>query len=440
MHPTLSFASDRIREILHKLERMAAGETSTSLPISPMHDELDAIVFGINVLAEELRWTHERVMESERVKADALRAQAIRLSGDNFATSFHANPCAMTITRHSDGRFKDVNESFERQTGFHRDEVIGRTAQEFGMWIDPDDLAAFGMELSSAGKVRSREVRLRTKSGAPSTALYTADIITFCGERCVLAVGLDVTDLKNAEIKAATLREELAHLGRATLLEALAGSFAHEITQPLTAVMANAEAALRLIAAEPPRLGELRETLNEILRANQCTVDVLQRIRTLLKKGAVRYEPIEVNAIVSDVVRLIQAAAAGRRIALDVALASDIAPVLGDRVQIQQVVLNLLMNAFDAVQDCAPANRRVCLRTSPRDLAAIVEVRDHGSGMSDEALTHIFEPFYTTKQNGMGLGLSISRAIVEAHGGTLDAMRNPGTGMTFAACFPLRRS
>jgi PAS domain S-box-containing protein len=358
----------------------------------------------------------------------------------NFVTAFRLNPCAMTIARLSNGQFLDVNESFERQTGFSRDDVIGRSIAESGMWIDPEDLAAVSAEVRVGGKLGSREVRYRTKRGAPATAVYSADVIMFRGEPCVLAAGLDVTDRKHAELQAAALREELAHLGRVTMLDALTGSLAHEINQPLAAMMANTEAALRMVSIHPPPLRELRDTLGELLSDNRRAGDVLQRMRTLLKKGSTRYEPLEVNTTVTEVVKLVQGNAVGRRIILDVELASDIAPVMGDRIQVQQVVLNLLMNAFDAVQERDIDERHVRVRTAPREQAAVVEVIDRGSGLSDDALALIFEPFYTTKKDGMGLGLSISRAIVGAHGGSLDAMRNPEAGMTFSASFPFWQS
>jgi len=355
----------------------------------------------------------------------------------NFASSFRSNPCLMTITRVSDARFEDVNESFERSTGYSRDEVLGRSYQEFGMWLDPDDLAAADDEMRRNGRLDGREIRFRTKRGVPRTAVYSTSIIMFGGQPCVLAMGLDVTDRKHAEVQAAALREELAHVGRLTLVDALTGSIAHEINQPLTAVMANAEAALHFLAARPPMLGELGETLNEIVRDNKRAGDVLRRMRTLLKKDRSRYEPIELNGIVREVVTLIESNAVGRRIAIDVELASNVDLVLGDRILIQQVVLNLLMNALDAVETCESANRRVHLQTRAGEQAAVIEVRDQGPGLSDEAKTLLFEPFYTTKEDGMGLGLSICRAIVTAHSGTLDARPNAGIGMTFSATFPL---
>jgi two-component system, LuxR family, sensor kinase FixL len=253
------------------------------------------------------------------------------------------------------------------------------------------------------------------------------------------AAGLNIVERREAERQVAALREELAHLGRVTLVEALTGSLAHEINQPLTAVMANTEAALRLMTAQPPRWHELRETLNEVLADNRRAADVLQRMRTLLKKGATRYEPLELNGIVGEVVKLVQNNRTGRQIALDIDLASDLPPVLGDRVQVQQVLLNLVMNAFDAVAGREVTDRHVRLQTASRARTAIVDVTDRGDGLSDDELALIFEPFYTTKREGLGLGLSISRAIVTAHGGTLDARRNAGTGMTFSAAFPCCR-
>jgi PAS domain S-box-containing protein len=432
----LSFDRDRVQALLRKLEALAAGDAQTGLPISSLHDELDAIAHGINVLAGELRWTHDRMIEAERVKADQRREEALRLSDANFATAFHSNPCAMTITRLADARFLGVNASFERQTGFPRDEVIGRTVQELGLWVDPDDLASLRIAMR-AGTVGSREVRFRARSGALVTVVCSAEIIMFGGERCVLGVGLDVTERKHAEAQAAKLRDELAHLGRVSILEALAGSLAHEIKQPLTAVMAHAETGLLLLAARPPRLKELGEVLSDIVRDNKRAGDVVRRLRTLLKKSDSQHEALDVNCIVSDVVKLIQSNAVGRRIGLTVELAPDMRPMLGDRVQIQQVVINFLMNAFDAVQPLDPADRHVRLRTFCRDGDAAIEVIDYGPGLADDALGRVFEPFYTTKQEGLGLGLPICRTIVEAHGGTIEVRRNPGSGMTFLASFPL---
>jgi C4-dicarboxylate-specific signal transduction histidine kinase len=242
--------------------------------------------------------------------------------------------------------------------------------------------------------------------------------------------------LREAEEKTAVLRDELAHLNRVGMLSALSGALAHEINQPLTAVGVNVETARLLLAAEKPSLDALSATLADIRSDNMRAGQVLQQVRTLLKKAAAHYESVALDATVEEVVKLIQSSAIRRGIVVDVDLARGERPIIGDRVQVQQVVLNLLMNACDAVENNERTLRRVSIRTVARGKAMAVEVRDRGEGLSDDELARVFEPFYTTKPDGLGLGLSICRAIVNAHGGTLDAVRNEDGGMTFSASFP----
>jgi signal transduction histidine kinase len=204
--------------------------------------------------------------------------------------------------------------------------------------------------------------------------------------------------------------------------------------------MINSEAALRLLTSQPPRVGELREVLNDIRSDNRRAGDVVHRMRTLLKKSGTRFERVDVNDTVIEVIELIKGSARGRGITIDLQLAADVQPVFADRVQLQQVILNLLMNACDAVQTEEKAFRHVSLKTARREHEAVVEVRDEGAGLSDAELPLVFEPFYTTKRDGMGLGLSICRAIVRTHGGMLEAVRNPDRGMTFTASFPFWQS
>jgi len=419
----LTFARDRVMRFLEQLERLAAGDDQASLDISPLHDELDAIAFGIKVLADELRWAHEQMTESERV---------------NFAIAFHFNPCAMAIVRRSDNQFQDVNQSFERQTGYSRDDVVGRTREQVGLWLDAGDLEAITANIRSGRPVVNREIRYRTKAGATATALYSADIILFRGEPCILSASVDVTDRMRAEEAAATLRWELAHRGRVIMLDALTASLAHEINQPLTAIMSNAHVALELVNGPALEIDLLREILEDVLVDSRRAGDVIWRMRSLLKKGETRVEQFRLNNVLDTVMKLVESHVATRRISLVTERTPIAGCVLGDSVQVQQVALNLLMNAFDAVQDCEPERRRVALRTSQRDATALIEVVDYGAGLTDDALSRIFEPFQTTKREGIGLGLWICHEIVTAHGGTMSATRNVAGGMTFIAAFPLR--
>ena len=244
---------------------------------------------------------------------------------------------------------------------------------------------------------------------------------------------------EEAENRAAALRDELAHLGRVGLLNALSGALAHEINQPLAAIRINAKTALLLLGTSPLPLQELRETLNDIQSDNQRAGEVLQHARGLLRKEAASYGPVELNSTVTDVAGLVQASAMKRGIKIDIQLASGSKPVWGDRIQMQQVVLNLLMNACDAVQESEKPHRYVHLKTRFSGEMAVVEVRDRGPGLSNDEIERIFEPFYTTKHEGMGLGLSICNSIVHAHDGTLTAVRNPEGGMTFSVAFRFAR-
>jgi two-component system sensor kinase FixL len=303
--------------------------------------------------------------------------------------------------------------------------------------MDAADLTAIADDIRNGHAVVSREMRYRTKTGAEATAIYSADIILFQGEPCVLSASIDVTDRVRAEAEAAQLRWEFAHRGRVIMLDALTGSLAHEINQPLTAIMNNARVALDLLKTPSVQVGVVQEIVEDVLSDSRRAGDVVWRMRSLLKKGDAQREQLELNVIIGTVLKLVEGHVAARRLSLVTELAPTAEIVAGDSVQVQQVALNLLMNAFDVAQDCEPPRRRVRLRTSRRESTAVVEVSDWGAGLTDEALANLFEPFRTTKREGIGLGLWICRQIMTAHGGTLSASRNLEGGMTFSAAFPL---
>jgi PAS domain S-box-containing protein len=281
-----------------------------------------------------------------------------------------------------------------------------------------------------------------TSSDEPSTFEYSLPLrgqihyyearVVRCETDKVLSIVRDITERKRAEQEARDLRDELAHVGRVSNLGALTGSLAHEINQPLAASVTNAQAALRLLAASTPDLQEVRAALTDIISDSGRAAEVLRRLRRLLKKDRSEYLPLDINDGVLDVVRLIRSDAAERQIALDVLLAPDLPRAVGDRIQLQQVTLNLLLNAFETVKALEVEAKRVVVRTAHQDGRVIVSVSDFGVGLTDDQIAQAFEPFYTTKVDGMGLGLSICQMILSAHEGAIAAERNKDRGMTFS--------
>ncbi|MBJ6762281.1 nodulation protein V [Myxococcaceae bacterium JPH2] len=242
---------------------------------------------------------------------------------------------------------------------------------------------------------------------------------------------------KLAELEARRALDQLAHVSRVAALGELTASLAHELNQPLAAILSNAQAARRLLNATPAALGEVREALGDIISDDQRAGEVIHRMRALLKRGEPRQELHSLNDLVGEVARLLANDIHLRGATLQLALAPSLPAVQGDGIQLQQVVLNLLVNAMDAMADVPTGQRHLRVRTAePRPGQVELSVQDSGGGIEPSRLALIFEPFYSTKENGLGMGLSISRSIVEAHGGRLEAESPPGQGALLRCVFP----
>jgi len=249
----------------------------------------------------------------------------------------------------------------------------------------------------------------------------------------------DVTERKRAEVNAQRSRQELAHFTRVSTMGALAASLAHELNQPLAAILSNAQAARRFLDAARPDLGEIRSILSDIVEDDKRAGKVIEGLRELLRKGETEVELLDLNALIRDVVKLLGSDALIRRVRMHLDVAAEPLIVAGDRIQLQQVVLNLLVNAMDAMADCPTEERVVSVQTELCDgQTARVSVQDAGPGILTGQHDLLFEPFYTTKPTGMGMGLSISRSIMEAHGGLIWATNNPARGATFSFAMPIR--
>jgi len=257
---------------------------------------------------------------------------------------------------------------------------------------------------------------------------------TFLG---YIGTAIDITRRKDAEAELQRNRQELAHVTRISTMGELAASLAHELNQPLTAILSNAQAAQRFLAAKPSDLQEVHEILKDIVQDNSRAGEVIQRMRVLVKKGELAFVPLDIGSVIRDVVALVRSDAILHSVRVVLEFNGGLPLARGDRVQLQQVVLNLLLNAFDAMKDLPASEREVSLRAELDSAGMLtVSVRDRGIGISGAKVDKIFEPFYTTKRDGLGMGLSISRSIIEAHGGQLWVENNQERGTTFHFTIP----
>ncbi len=253
----------------------------------------------------------------------------------------------------------------------------------------------------------------------------------------VRGVSMDITARKQAEADASQQRAELAHLSRVTMLGELSGSMAHELNQPLTAILSNAQAAIRFLAHDNIDLNEVRDILKDIVEQDNRAGEVIRRLRLLLKKGEVRQQPLDLNHLVQEVLKLIRSDLVNHSVVAHTELATDLPSVKGDRVQLQQVLLNLVMNACDAMNGNTSADRQLVVRTELcADKNVRVSVADGGAGLAPDKLEQVFMPFYTTKPHGLGLGLSVCRTIITAHGGNLWATNGEARGAVFYFTIP----
>jgi two-component system, LuxR family, sensor kinase FixL len=332
-----------------------------------------------------------------------------------------------------------VNPQTAKLFGYECDELIGKPVEllvpdlhfdsNAHFWADPSALQ------QSRGMVPSHELSARRKDDTEFPVEIGLSAFRFDDDNVTLAFIIDRTDRYELHRN----RQELAHLTRVSTMGQLASSLAHELNQPLTAILSNVQAAQRFLAADSIDLGEVREILNDIVQDDYRASEVIRRIRAVVKKGDLEVAPLHLAGVIRDVILLVHSDAIvrGTRVTLDIDGA--LPPVRGDKVQLQQVILNLLLNAFDAMNNVPPLDRvvSVTLRPENNDMVCIA-VRDRGHGLTSDKLDKIFKPFFTSKPQGLGLGLSISRSIIDMHRGRLWAENNIDRGATFYVTLPTR--
>lgn len=322
-------------------------------------------------------------------------------------------------------------------------EFTGRTLeQEIGTgWMDsvhPEDRARCRATYERCFDARNpfeMEYRLRRADGEYRWILNKgvprlSPDGTFLGY-----IGSCVDFSEHHELQAS--RRELAHASRVLSMGELAGSLAHELNQPLTVILSNTQAAMRFTAAQSFDLAELRDTLGDVVGATNRASEVIRRMHALVKRGELAVAPLDAGEVVRETAALMRSESIARGVPVSLDIEPDLPQVPADRVQLQQVLLNLLINAFDAMKDCPRDARGAHVRAERDEAKGIrIAVSDRGTGLAETGIENVFKPFYTTKRNGLGLGLSICRSIIEAHGGHITVENNPAAGATFSFTLP----
>ncbi|WP_437489844.1 response regulator [Sorangium sp. So ce1014] len=305
---------------------------------------------------------------------------------------------------------------------FVREELVARVRTQLAVHAAARALSEKNDELARARASLEVEVARRTEE------------LRAANQRLAREIELS----RAAELKVQKAQDELAHLNRVSAMSELAASIAHELNQPLAAILSNAQAAQRLLARTPPDVAEARAALDDIVADDRRAAKVIERMRAMLRKGELTAVALDLGEVVREVARLVASAALLAGATLRIELAPGLPRVRGDGIQLQQVLLNLLVNALDAVSRRPPEARLVVVRARPADGGGVeLSVADSGEGVLPADLERIFEPFFTSKAQGLGVGLAISRSIVEAHGGRLWAERGAGEGATFRCALPV---
>ena len=351
---------------------------------------------------------------------------------------------AMAWTARPDGSNEFVNRHWEEYTGLSTPDSAG---SGWTAALHPEDRGTYlqkwraslatGKPFDFEGRLccsANREYRWFLVRGVPLRD-HRGKILRWCG------IATDIEDRKQAEEERERLRQleaDLAHINRVSMLGELAASIAHEVNQPLAGIVSNGGACLRFLDVDPPDLAETREAVRDIVRDGKRAGEIITRIRALTNRTVPPSETLDLNEIIREVLALVADEAKRNKVVIRTEFEEDATPVSGDRVQLQQVLLNLVMNAMDAMSSVDDRGRQLAIITQDvEDQGRVqVTVEDSGTGLDPDKVTRIFEPFYTTKSDGMGMGLSISRSIVQNHGGRLWATANEGPGTSFRFTFP----
>jgi PAS domain S-box-containing protein len=335
-----------------------------------------------------------------------------------------------------------VNAFGAEQLGYTPDELIGRPVQILSHEADREAaLRNKAFCLEHLGQTMSWELRKLRKDGKVLWVRETARAMLIKNRPVALVVSEDVTERKHAADALREAQMELAHANRVATMGQLTASIAHEVSQPVAAARNNASAGLNFLDLSPPDLEEVRQALRCVVNDTNRASDILGRIREHIKKAPPRKESFDLNEAIREVIALVRSEMVKSGVLVEQRLTEGLSPVRADRVQLQQVMLNLILNAVDAMNSVYDGPRELLVSSEQgQPDGAVVTVRDSGPGIDPKQVERIFEAFYTTKSSGVGMGLSICRSIIDAHGGRLCAEANKPKGAVFRFTLPADKS
>jgi PAS domain S-box-containing protein len=380
------------------------------------------------------------LIEAERTAAQLRKSQQrLRTSEERFRSVVEAAPNAMLLVD-AQGRILLANAQAESLFGLGRDELIAcaveRLVPERSRASHAAYRAGFAAEMRPRAMGFGRDMHALRSDGHEVPVEVFLKPMHGAEEPTILVSLVDISERRLNERRAATQRDEIAHLSRVAMLGELSGSLAHELNQPLAAILSNAQAAQRLLARDPSQIQAVSEILADIVTSDRRAGAVIERLRSMLRKEDAKHEPLDLNNVVQESLRLMHSDLLNRRVSVDTFFAEKLPTVSGDRIQLQQVMLNLLINGCDAVAGRKlEARLRLSSHLSEHGMVTIA-IADNGDGIAPQDIERIFEPFVTSKSHGIGLGLAICRSIIEAHGGRLWASNNANCGATIAFELP----
>ena len=357
-----------------------------------------------------------------------------RKAEERFTTAFRSSPDPMSIVRQRDGTLIDVNDRWAKMFGCERSEAIGRGLFDLNPFLSEGGDLEHMLGSGRSKPIRDLECAVRTKTEEVRQFSLSADVVEVGNEPCFIVAIRDITDRKLVE----KANRDLTHASRVASLGELTVSIAHEINQPLGAILSNAEAAELLLESDSPPLDEVRKILADIRNDDVRAGEVIRRIRLLTRKRAIEMEGLELNEVTAEVVRLMEAEAHLRNVSLHTEFTAVPVMIFGDRVHLQQVLMNLILNGMEAMADTPQADRHLFVRIAPNGERRVeISVTDSGRGIPTGKLPRLFDSFFTTKQDGMGMGLAIARSIIDAHRGRISAENNSDGGATFRFDLPI---